>query len=141
MGERGTKKTGPKGPVSSVIIRSSLDQRFLLAAAAALFTASFVASLASPRACWPLPLISWTAPSPCILSEPTASPMPCLALPTASLVAPLTLSAVLPMEFSFSSGGVTGLSPGSNECSGFRLACDHGFLYGSQAKNFAGKQH
>src|SRR5580700_5264503 len=76
---------------------SSVDQRFLFAAAAALLTASLVASLASPAAFWPLPLISCTAPSPCNLSEPTASPTPCLALPMASLVTPLNLSAVAPI--------------------------------------------
>src|SRR3981189_3595119 len=75
-----------------------VDQRFLFAAAAALLTASLAASLASPSACWPLPLTSWIAPSPCSRSEPTASPTPCLVLPMASLAAPLTLSAVLPME-------------------------------------------
>src|SRR5882757_4041649 len=76
------------------------DQSFLFAAAAARFTASLVASLASPSAFWPLPLASWIAPSPCSRSEPVASPIPCLALPMASLVAPFTLSVVLPMELS-----------------------------------------
>src|ERR1700689_2089199 len=85
-------RTGP-----SVQISVSPDQKFLFAAAAALLTASLVACLASPTAFWPLPLISCTAPSPCRRSEPTASPTPCLALPSASLVAPLTLSAVAPM--------------------------------------------
>src|SRR5450432_4426605 len=81
----------------SLSIQSTSTQRFLFAAAAALFTASLVASLTSPTAFWPLPLTSWITPSPCSRSEPTASPTPCLALPTASLVAPLTLSAVAPM--------------------------------------------
>src|SRR3954470_12234692 len=82
------------GPLPSNRVFS---QSFLFAAAAALLTASLVASLASPRACWPLPLTSCTAPSPCNRSEPVASPTPCLALPMASLAAPLTLSAVLPI--------------------------------------------
>src|SRR4051812_37404281 len=76
---------------------ASSDYRFLFAAPAALLAASLTASLASPIACWPLPLTSWTAPSPCRRSEPVASPTPCLALPMASLAAPLTLSAVLPI--------------------------------------------
>src|ERR1700731_705530 len=41
------------------------------------------------------PLASCRAPSTFILSLPTALPMPCLALPTASLVVPFTLSVVL----------------------------------------------
>ena len=63
--------------------------------------ASLVASLASPRAFWPLPLTSWITPSPCRRSEPVASPMPCLALPMASLAVPLILSVVHPWNYSF----------------------------------------
>src|SRR6202171_3902112 len=99
--ERGGGKKRPAQTADLCTSKSiSADQRFLFAAAAALFTASLVASLASPTAFWPLPLTSGMTPSPCNLSEPTASPTPCLALPMASLVAPLTLSAVLPMELS-----------------------------------------
>src|ERR1700724_2176195 len=73
------KKDRPQGSGLLQFKSTSVDQRFLFAAAAALFTASFVASLASPTALWPLPLTSWITPSPCSLSEPTASPTPCLA--------------------------------------------------------------
>src|SRR5260221_7752369 len=89
------KKTGPKD--RSFPFQIYVDQRFLFAEAAALFTASLVASLASPTAFWPLPFNSWITPSPCRRSEPVASPMPCLALPIASLVVPLILSAVAPI--------------------------------------------
>src|SRR5712672_2630343 len=99
--ERGKKKELAPGDQSFPFHLISVDRRFLFAAAAALSTASLVASLASPTAFWPLPLASWITPSPCRRSEPVASPIPCFALPMASLVAPLTLSAVLPMEHSF----------------------------------------
>src|SRR5258707_8237953 len=96
---------------------ASADQRFLFAAAAALFTASLVASLASPTAFWPLPLTSWITPSPCSRSEPTASPTPCLALPMASLVAPLTLSVVAPMGTPLNGGCFGGTSRRRGESS------------------------
>jgi hypothetical protein len=51
-------KTGPEGPAFPRHLIIGVDQIFLFAAAAALFTASLVASLASPTAFWPLPLIS-----------------------------------------------------------------------------------
>ncbi len=86
-----------EGRSFSIPDRTSIE-RFLFAAAAALFTASLVASLASPMAFWPLPFTSWITPSPCRRSEPVASPMPCLALPMASLAVPLTLSVVAPMK-------------------------------------------
>src|ERR1700682_4051250 len=96
--ERGGGKKRPAQTADLCNSKSiNADQRFLFAAAAALFTASLVASLASPTAFWPLPLTSWITPSPCSRSDPTASPTPCLALPMASLVVPLTLSAVLPI--------------------------------------------
>src|SRR3981189_1189689 len=94
-----------------------VDQRFLFAAAAALLTASLVASLASPSACWPLPLTSWIAPSPCRRPEPGASPTPLLALPMASLAAPLTLSAVLPIGTLLQVIKFGGTSPGRVKCS------------------------
>jgi len=54
--DRRQKRPAPKD--RSATHRLSVDQRFLLVTAAALFTASLVASLASPTAFWPLPLTS-----------------------------------------------------------------------------------
>ena len=51
------EKDRPKGPVFD-FKSISVDQSFLFAAAAVLLMASLVASLASPMAFWPLPLIS-----------------------------------------------------------------------------------
>src|SRR6202171_1466 len=79
------------------------------------------------------------APSPCILSEPTASPTPCLVLPMASLVAPLTLSAVLPIEFLLHSIDFTKTSPKSAKSCFSHVVCDHSIMYGSRAK-LVGKQ-
>src|ERR1700761_7740556 len=129
------KRTGREGrslPFQSSPLSISADQRFLLAALAALFTASLVACLASPTAFWPLPLTSWITPSPCRRSEPVASPMPCLALPMASLAVPLTLSAVAPMGTLLSRLFVREATPPCSKSFLFDLACARLFRYGSR---------
>src|ERR1700722_14049672 len=63
-------------------------------ASAALLAPSLTAFLASPTAFWASPFNSCAAPSPFSFSEPTTLPMPCFALPTASLAMPEILSVV-----------------------------------------------
>src|ERR1700761_2086795 len=129
------EKDRSNGPVlianSMSRYRRFRNQRFRLVVDAALFTASLVACLASPTAFWPLPLTSWITPSPCRRSLPVASPMPCLALPRASLAVPLTLSAVAPMGTLLSRLFVGKTTPPCSKSFGFDLVCARRFRYGS----------
>jgi hypothetical protein len=91
-----TGHAASRGAACPICFKSG-DQRFLLTTPAPLLTDFLIASFASPAAFWASPLISCAAPSVFNRSEPTAEPISCLTLPTASFVTPAALSAVLPV--------------------------------------------